>query len=196
MEENEQNYSYIRKLLTIFLATLKIGFFTFGGGLAMIPMIQNEFADKRRWICEEDISDIIAVAQTLPGMVAVNVSVLAGFRIGGTVAAVVAAFGCILPSFAVLCVIALVYSAFIENQYVRGALRGISGAVIALFVSALVKLFKRNIADVWSIALFIAATAIIIIFPGLNVFFIIIGGGFIGFVLYFLILGRARGIRK
>jgi chromate transporter len=118
---------------------------------------------------------------------------LAAYRADGAVAAVVAGIGCVLPSLVILCVVAVFYNAFVTNPYVRGALRGVSGAVIALFIRSLIKMIKSGLVDVYTVVIFVAAAVLIFVFPSLNVIFIILGGGIVGFVLYYVILRRGRG---
>lgn len=196
MNEENKKYCGVRQLLMIFLTAFKMGLITFGGGLAMIPVIAHEYSEKRNWVSQEEIGDITAVAQTLPGMIAVNASMLAAYRAAGPVASIVAGVGCVLPSFIVLCIVAVFYNAFMENSIVRGALRGVSGAVIALFVKALIKMLKSGVTDLPSALFFIAAAALVFLVPSLNVIFIILGGGALGFVLYFLILRRGRRLKE
>jgi len=186
----------IKELIKVFLITFKIGLVTFGGGMAMLTIISDEFSEKRSWVLGDDIADIAAVAQTLPGVIAVNTSILTGYRIGGAAAALVAGIGCVLPSFLVLCIIATFYSALAENPYVRGVLRGVSGAVVALFVSTLQKMSRKNVKDFWGLGLFILAIAVMLVFPSLSVIYIILGGALLGFVLYYLILRRKGGVPK
>lgn len=159
----------------------------------MLTIISAEFSEKRDWVSGDDISDIAAVAQTLPGIIAVNVSILTGYRIGGVPAALVAGLGSVLPSFIVLCIIATFYSVLSDNVYVRGILRGVSGAVVALFVSTLYKMSRKNVKDLWGLGFFIIAIALMLIFPSLSVIYIILGGALLGFVLYYLILRRSGG---
>jgi chromate transporter len=194
--DNASKKLNIKLLLRIFLTTFKIGCITFGGGLAMISVIQNEFAEKRNWVSVSDISDITAVAQTLPGIVALNISVLTAYRVAGTPAAVLAGLGSLLPSFIILSIVTVFYTAFIENPYVRGALRGISGVVVALFVSTLSKLYKANLADRYALVLFFAACALIFLFPSLNIITIIFGGAIAGFMIYYLIPKKRRANRN
>lgn len=181
------------QLLLIFLTALKMGAITFGGGLAMIPVIEHEYCDKHGWVGKDEIGDITAVAQTLPGMIAVNASMLTAYRASGTAAAVIAGIGCILPSLVILCIVAVFYNAFTENPFVRGALRGVSGAVIALFVKSLIKMLKSGVTDFPTLILFISAAALVFLLPSLNIIYLILGGGLIGFIIYFLIMKRGRG---
>ncbi|MDR0935366.1 MAG: chromate transporter [Oscillospiraceae bacterium] len=187
---NQQNPTP-RLFLTLFLSTFKIGLVTFGGGLAMIPFIRAEFCDKRGWIDSGQITDIIAASQTLPGVIAVNTSALVGYRIAGVRGALTAGFGSVLPSFLVIVIVAAFYNVFIENAIVRGALRGISGAVAALFASTLIKMRRDSLIDTLAVVFFFAALALVFIFPGLNVIFIILAGGLMGFVTRYL-LRRAK----
>jgi chromate transporter len=171
----------------VFLSTFKIGLFTFGGGLAMIPFIQAEFCDKRGWLSDAELTDVIAAAQSLPGIMAVNASVLTCYRIGGAAGAVLGGIGAVLPSFLVLIFVTASYRVVVENAYVRGALRGVSGAVAAMFVNTLRKQRKASLADWWAFGFFVIALALIFLLPSINVIFIILGGGLSGFVLRTLI---------
>jgi chromate transporter len=119
---------------------------------------------------------------------AVNMSVLTGYRLGGSLTAAVAGLGAVLPSFIVICVVATFYNVVIGNRFVRGALRGISGAVAAMFFNTLRKMRRTSLADGWSLGFFVIAFALIFFIPSLNVIFIIIGGGVLGFVLRRIIL--------
>ena len=114
-EKNKNSLSYLFK---IFLVTLRIGAFTFGGGYAMIPLMQNEFVDKNKWIDENEIVDVFAVAPSIPGVLAVNACVLIGNKIAGLAGGLVAAFGCILPPFLIMSVIQRIYLSFFSNAIV------------------------------------------------------------------------------
>ncbi|NLL39073.1 MAG: chromate transporter [Clostridiales bacterium] len=188
------NSAGIKLLLKIFWSTFKMGLVTFGGGLAMISVIHSEFSEKNELVSSEEISDITAVAQSLPGVIAVNSSVMVAYRIGGNSAAILAGIGAILPSVIVLCLVTVFYNFFVDSPYVRGFLRGVSGAVIALFISTLHKLYRKNLADKYAVIFFIIAAALIFIFPSLNVVFLIIGGAAAGFVLYYLVLKKWNSI--
>jgi chromate transporter len=184
------NTSNARKLLTVFLSTFKIGLFTFGGGLAMIPFIQAEFCDKRGWLDDSELTDVIAAAQSLPGIMAVNTSVLTCYRVGGAAAAILGGLGAVLPSFIVLIFVTAFYRVVVENAYIRGALRGVSGAVAAMFINTLRKQRKTSLTDWWSLGFFAVALAVIFLIPSVNVIFIIIGGGLFGFVLRTFVLKK------
>lgn len=185
----EKKESVTRTLLRIFWVTLKIGAFTFGGGYAMIPLMQDEFVDKYHWIEEKDIVDVFAVAQSLPGVIAVNSSLLIGYKIAGLLGGLIAVLGVILPSLIILSVITLFYNAFITNPFVIGALRGISAAVVALMLSAVLRLRKQSLPDAKTWLLACAALALSLFFSQISAAYIILGGGVAGLLLH----GREGG---
>jgi chromate transporter len=173
----------MKTLIKIFTVTLKIGAFTFGGGYAMIPLMQAEFVDKYHWIDESDIVDVFAVAQSLPGVIAVNSCILIGNKIAGLAGGFAAASGCVLPSLVILAAITRVYEVFIVNTYVLGALKGISAAVVALMGSAVVKLAKQSVKEAAGLAIAAAALGISLFFSSVNAVFIIIGAAVLGLVI-------------
>ena len=181
-------------LIKIFIVTFKIGAFTFGGGYAMIPFIQAEFVDKYKWIDESDIVDVFAVAQSLPGVIAVNCCILIGNKIKGIAGGFVAALGCILPSFLILSAITRIYEAFITNAYVLGALKGISASVVALMLSAVIKLSKQSVNGAINLAIAACALGISLVFPSVNAVFIIIGSALLGLIIKLPeLLGKKKG---
>jgi chromate transporter len=178
----------------MFMTLLRVSTFTIGGGYAMIPLMQAEFVDRCHWIEEKDIVDVFAVAQSMPGVIAVNSCILIGHKIAGTAGALVAAFGCVLPSFAVLSVVTRVYEAFITNSYVLGALRGISAAVVALMLSAVVKLSKQSVKGAIGMAIAACALGVSLIFPSLNAVYIIAASAAAGMLIKLpSLLGKKGG---
>lgn len=186
----QKSASLGRRLGSIFLTTFRVGLFTFGGGLSMLPMMQHEFVERRGWVDDAHIADVFAVAQSLPGVLAVNTSVLLGYRMAGSLGSLVAALGSVLPSFLVLCVVSVFYNAFIANPYVAGAMRGLQGAVMALLLSALFGIRKVSLTDWFGWLLFPAALGAALFFPSLNVIYLLLGGGALGFLFYFRRLKR------
>jgi chromate transporter len=129
--------------------------------------------------------DVLAVARSLPGSVAVNTSILAGYRIGGAWGGIFAGFGSVLPSFLVISVVTLFYTSLMQNEYFTGALRGIRGAVIALLVATVFRLRKQSVQDLWGVLLFCLALCILVFFRSVNVIFVIIGGLLLGIAIYY-----------
>ena len=126
----------MKKLLTLFLTFLKIGAFTFGGGYAMLALLEHEFIDKNGWLTREEFLDMVAVAESTPGPVAVNSATYLGYRLGGVAGAAVSTLAVCLPSFAVIYAISLVFDRFLSLTYVAYAFRGIQVCVVYLILSA------------------------------------------------------------
>lgn len=175
--------SRAKKLLRIFLVTFKLGAFTFGGGYAMIPLMQREFVDKNGWIANEDILDIFAVAQSVPGVIAINSSVMIGYRVAGLAGGLIAALGVTLPSLIMLSVITLVYQTFIDNEWVQAAMRGVRAGVVALILSAVLRMGREAAKTVFQWLLMLGALAISIFLPGVSSIFVILGGGLLGYLI-------------
>ena len=125
-----------------FSTFFRIGLFTIGGGYAMLPLIENEVVDKRKWLGKEDFLDLLAVAQTVPGVFAVNMSINIGYRLRKTRGAIACALGCILPSFAIILAIALFFHQFENNRTVEAVFKGIRPAVVALIAAPCIRLAK------------------------------------------------------
>ena len=130
-------------LWRIFLAFFKIGTFTFGGGYAMIPLIQAEAAEKNGWVSDEDILEIVAIAESTPGPIAINAATFVGYRACGVIGSVCATLGVVLPSFLIILAISFVLREFQENLYVQYAFRGIRAGVLALIVKAMWGMYKK-----------------------------------------------------
>ena len=134
----------MKRLLTIFLTFLKIGAFTFGGGYAMIPLIQKETVENHKWITDEDILEIIAIAESTPGPIAINSATFVGYRTCGVLGSVVATLGVVLPSFLLIYAISFVLRQFQELKAVQYAFQGIRAGVLALLCKALWGMYKKN----------------------------------------------------
>ena len=129
-------------LLELFTTFFKIGLFTFGGGYAMIPLIEREVIEKKRWVEKRDFLDMLVLAQSTPGPIAVNTSVFVGYKVAGTPGAVMATLGTVLPSFIVILLLALFFAEVRDNRYVDAAFRAMRPAVVALIVAPLLGLVK------------------------------------------------------
>ena len=126
----------------LFLVFSKIGAFTIGGGYAMIPIIEREMK-RRRWIPEEELPDIVALSQSAPGLLAVNISIFAGYRLRGVKGSIAATLGSILPSFLIILLIATVFTTFKDNPVVQRVFMGIRPAVIALIAVPMLNMARR-----------------------------------------------------
>lgn len=131
-------------LLQIFGTFFKIGAFTFGGGYAMIPLIQREVVEKRKWITDGDILEIVAIAESTPGPIAINAATFVGYRTAGFAGASMATLGVVIPSFVIIYVIAAVLREFQNIRAVACAFFGIRAGVLALIVKACISMFNQN----------------------------------------------------
>ena len=134
----------MKNLLTIFFTFLKIGAFTFGGGYAMIPLIQKEAVEHHHWVTDSDILDIVAIAESTPGPIAINAATFVGYQTKGFSGAVAATLGVVLPSFVTIFAVFHVLQAFQNAPVVEYAFNGIRVGVLVLMLKALLKMFKTN----------------------------------------------------
>ncbi len=133
----------IKRVLSLFCAFFKIGAFTFGGGYAMIPLIQKEAVDNKGWITDDDILEIIAIAESTPGPIAINAATFVGYRTAGFWGAACATFGVVLPSFVIILAISFVLRQFQQLKAVQYAFQGIRAGVLALLLKALWTMYRK-----------------------------------------------------
>lgn len=174
----------------LFLTFLKIGAFTFGGGYAMIPLIQREIVEKKHWISDEEILDIVAIAESTPGPIAINSATFVGYRAGGFAGAFFATFGVVLPSFLIILAISFVLRQFQELKPVQYAFQGIRAGVLALIIRAMVSMYRQCPRDLWAYLLMGAAFVCVALLQ-INAMLVIAGCAAAG-----LILSLAAGRRK
>lgn len=152
MEDITTNIQSTGSPLLLFTTFFRIGAFTLGGGYAMIPIIESEIVEKRKWIAKEEFLDLIAVAQSCPGVFAINISVFIGYRLCSTKGAFWAALGAALPSFLIILCIAMFFQQFQDVPWVKACFNGIRPAVVALIAAptfSLAKSAKINFANCW-----------------------------------------------
>ena len=136
-------------LWQIFTVFAKIGAFTIGGGYAMIPLIQAEM-QRRGWISDDELPDIVALSQSAPGVMAVNISIFTGHKLRGFKGSVVATLGSILPSFLIILAVAMFFSAFKDNPWVERAFKGIRPVVVSLIAVPMVQMARRSCTSWWA----------------------------------------------
>ena len=132
----------LKKLLILFLTFMKVGALTFGGGYAMIPIIEEEVTKKHRWISSMEILDVIAISESTPGPIAVNTATYVGYKVGGIWGSIFATLGLALPSFVIIFIISFFYKDFIQWKAVDAIFKGLKVGVILLLIKALIKLSK------------------------------------------------------
>ena len=146
-----------KQALQLFGIFFKIGAFTFGGGYAMIPLIEYETTEKRHLIDKQEISDIVAIAESTPGPIAINSATFVGYRSCGVLGSVMATLGVVLPSLIIILAIAFFLRKFVDNTYVQAAFFGIRAGVLALIVKAVINFYKRADHGVFGITVMVAA---------------------------------------
>ncbi len=137
----------MKELFDLFLTFARIGGFTFGGGYAMLPMLQKELVDKKKWTTEEALLDYYAIAQCTPGVIAVNTATLVGYRLKGVLGGVAATLGVVAPSIVIITIIAAVLNNFAELPLVQNAFVGIRACVCALILESVIKLGGKAVSD-------------------------------------------------
>ena len=171
----------MKKYLLLFLTMLKIGLFTFGGGYAMIALLEHETVEKRQWLTGEEFLDMAAVAESTPGPIAVNAATYVGYKQAGFWGAAAATLGVCLPSFVIIYIISLAFDAFLSVKYVEYAFKGVQLGVVYLILSAGLKLLKGLKKTAFHITLLVltavcALTLSLLAARFSTVFYILIGG--------------------
>ena len=177
----------------LFRSFTVIGAFTFGGGYAMLPLIQRETVEKHGWITEKDLLDIFAIAEAMPGVIAVNTATFVGYSVAGFWGAA-ATLGVALPSFAIICVLSFFINAFQSSVIVSRALAGIRAGAIMLIANAVIKLSRQCPKNAFSLVLAVAAFALAA-FTGISVIYLLIAGGVCG-VIFCLVNAKRGGESK
>lgn len=166
----------MKELLDLFLVFARIGGFTFGGGYAMLPILQREVVEKRGWATEEELMDYYAIGQCTPGIIAVNTSTFIGYKLRGIVGGIVATLGCIFPSLVIITIIAAFIQNFAEYAVVQHALAGIRVCVCVLIINAVLKLGKKSVIDKATALVFLAVFACSLFINVSPIFFILCAG--------------------
>ena len=139
-----------KKLWPLFATFFKIGAFTFGGGYAMIPLIQKEAVEKQRWVEDSDILEIVAIAESTPGPIAINAATFIGYRVSGVFGAICATLGVVLPSFVIILIMSGILQQFQDIVLVQYAFFGIRAGVLALILKAMWGMYKKSPKDIFS----------------------------------------------
>ena len=171
----------LKKLWQVFLTFLKIGAFTFGGGYAMIPLIQREAVEKQKWVTDDDILDIIAIAESTPGPIAINSATFVGYRACGILGSVCATLGVVLPSLIVILAISFALQQFQDVQQIQWALKGISAGVVALLIKSLWTMYKKSPKG-WAAYVVMAGAFIMTAIFHVSAIFVIIGCAVFGLI--------------
>ena len=151
----------MKKLWELFITFFKIGGFTFGGGYAMIPLIQKEVVDNKKWVSDEDILDIVAIAESTPGPIAINSATFIGYRTAGVLGSFFATLGVVLPSFVIISLIAYLLNEFATYNIVKWAFFGIRAGVLSLVTKSLWTMYKKAPKGILALIISIVALALV-----------------------------------
>lgn len=190
----------LKTLLKLFLTMFKIGLFTFGGGYAMIAILERELVEKKGWIENEEFTDLIAIAESTPGPIAINSATYIGYKICGVLGSAFATLGVVLPSFIIIFIISLFFEAFLAIEWVGYAFKGIQACVAFLILNAGIKMLKivkgkplSIILTVLTVACFVTLSLLAVDFS--SIFYILIGG-VVGLSVYLISLASKRDKEK
>lgn len=172
----------MKTLWELFIVFARIGGFTFGGGYAMLPMLQKEVVENKKWATSDELMDYFAIGQCTPGIIAVNTATFIGYKIKGVLGGIVATLGVVSPSLVIITAIAAFLQNFQDIVYVKYAFGGIRAAVVALILSAVLKIGKKSVVDVITTIIFLAVTALSI-FTDLSPAVFVIFAGVCGIVI-------------
>ena len=192
--EQERSLKRTPKLYwKIFLSTFTLSAFTFGGGYVIVPLMQKKFVIQYGWIDEKEMLDLVAVAQSAPGPIAVNASIMIGYRLGGVLGALVSMLGTVLPPFAIISIISFFYQAFRDNYIVATVMKGMQAGVAAVIVDAVVKM-AINVGKEKSVLSYciMIGSFIVSYFFEVNVVFVILACALVGIVATIIRGRRAK----
>lgn len=150
----------LKELLTLFLTFAKVGVMTFGGGYAMLPILQREVVENKGWATDEELTDYFAIGQCTPGVIAVNTATFIGQKCRGILGGIVATLGVVFPSLVIIAALAGVITTFSHLAWVQHAFAGIRVCVCVLIFNAVLKLWKGAVRDVWGLVIFLVILAL------------------------------------
>lgn len=182
----------LKKSLKLFTTFFKIGAFTFGGGYAMVPLIQREIVENKKWISDNDILDILAIAESTPGPIAINTATFVGYKVSGVLGSLCATLGTVLPSFVIILIISGVLREFQDIEAVKFAFMGIRAGVLALIIKALITMYKKCEKGVVPYAI-MALAFIGVVFFKINALLVIVSCALIGLASFMIM---KRGTRE
>lgn len=163
----------MKLLWELFYTFVKLGTITFGGGYAMLPIIQREIVEKKKWATDEEVLDYFAIGQCTPGVIAVNTATFIGQKVKGVIGGIVATLGLVFPSFLIILIIAAFITNFADYPIVKNAFAGIRVCVVVLIINAIIKLWKSAVVDKLCFVLFIAVMVLSIVFDVSPIIFVV-----------------------
>lgn len=173
----------INTVIKLFITFLQISPITFGGGYAMLALIELKVVNQNKWLKKEDIVEIFTVAQSLPGAIAINSAIFIGYRVAGLVGALFSLLGILLPTLFIVLAVSFTYYLFIDNPVVQAAFHGIGAAIAALIVYAAFTIIRTIKLTFTSVMISLVSLSVLLIFP-INPIFVLIGGSLVSLLIY------------
>ena len=187
-----------KECLSLFLTMLKIGLFTFGGGYAMIALLENEFVEKKKWLEKDEFLDVAAIAESTPGPIAINAATYMGYKNAGIIGSIIATLGICIPSFVIIYAISLFFDAFLSLTLIEYAFKGIQICVVYLILTAGLKMLKQMKKTAFNIIIISITLICMVVFSlfavKFSTIFYILISGICGVVVY--LLGKIRKEKK
>lgn len=177
-------------LLELYISFFKVGLFTFGGGIAMLPVIEREVVNNKKWTTYEEMLDYYAVSQATPGIIMVNIATFIGYKKRGMIGGIISTIGVITPSLIIITLIATLIENFASIPFVQSALKGIAAGISAIIIASLIKLGKSSLKDIFSVILCIVGFYVAY-FTNISIIYAVVFGIAAGIVLYKLL-----GVKK
>ena len=188
----------IKGYLLLFLTMLKIGLFTFGGGYAMIALLEDEFVEKKKWLEKDEFLDVTAIAESTPGPIAINAATYMGYKNAGIIGSIIATLGICIPSFVIIYAISLFFDAFLSLTLVEYAFKGIQICVVYLILTAGLKMLKQMKKTVFNMIIILVTLICMVVFSlfavKFSTIFYILISGICGVVVY--LIGKVRREKK
>ena len=188
----------IKGYLWLFLTMLKIGLFTFGGGYAMIALLENEFVEKKKWLEKDEFLDVTAIAESTPGPIAINAATYMGYKNAGIIGSIIATLGICIPSFVIIYAISLFFDAFLSLTLVAYAFKGIQICVVYLILTAGLKMLKQMKKTTFNMIIILVTLICMVVFSlfavKFSTIFYILISGICGVVVY--LIGKIRKEKK
>ena len=184
----------VKRLFDLYLSFFRIGLFTFGGGYAMLPMLQKECIEKKGWTTEEELLDVFALAQCTPGIIAVNTATFLGKKQAGMAGAIAATLGVITPSLIIISLLAALLKNFADYPAVQHALAGVRAAVVALIFASVFKMAKSALKNALSVVIAVCAFLLVALF-GTSPVPIVLAAALVGFLFFDGMPDRKEGDR-
>lgn len=194
-QEKRSGFQFLKELFTIYLNCAKVGLFTIGGGMAMLPMMQREFVEDKKWMTEEELIDFFAIGQSTPGIIAINVSTFVGYKRCGVIGGFFGTIGMVTPSLIIITILATLINSIEDYPVVQRALKGVNVVVAALLTNVTYNFAKKTVKNWWSAVILICSFCALFIFK-LPSYWVILTAILIGIIVAVIQTAKSRKVSE